>query len=48
MFDGCLVIEEIAYACTGVATALEATSLGVSSIYPQIFYLTLLFVLLLP
>ncbi|ENN76743.1 probable medium-chain specific acyl-CoA dehydrogenase, mitochondrial [Dendroctonus ponderosae] len=28
VFDGCLVIEEIAYACTGVATALEATSLG--------------------
>lgn len=30
VFDGCLVAEELAYACTGIATALEATGLGVS------------------
>ncbi|XP_014286889.1 medium-chain specific acyl-CoA dehydrogenase, mitochondrial [Halyomorpha halys] len=28
VFDGCLVAEELAYACTGMATALEATGLG--------------------
>ncbi|XP_066254664.1 medium-chain specific acyl-CoA dehydrogenase, mitochondrial isoform X1 [Euwallacea similis] len=27
-FDGCIVKEEIAYGCTGISTALEATSLG--------------------
>ncbi|CAH1391785.1 unnamed protein product [Nezara viridula] len=28
VFDGCLVAEELAYGCTGIATALEATGLG--------------------
>lgn len=28
VFDGCLVVEEVGYGCTGVSTALEATSLG--------------------
>ncbi|XP_050311705.1 probable medium-chain specific acyl-CoA dehydrogenase, mitochondrial isoform X1 [Anthonomus grandis grandis] len=28
VFEGCLVIEEIGYACSGHATALEGTSLG--------------------
>ncbi|KAL1517670.1 hypothetical protein ABEB36_001405 [Hypothenemus hampei] len=28
VFDSCLILEEIGYACTGIGTALEATSLG--------------------
>ncbi|GFW00285.1 medium-chain specific acyl-CoA dehydrogenase, mitochondrial [Trichonephila clavipes] len=28
IFDGCLVAEELAYACTGVATAIEANGLA--------------------
>ncbi|KAF8788292.1 Medium-chain specific acyl-CoA dehydrogenase like protein [Argiope bruennichi] len=28
VFDGCLVAEELAYACTGVATAIEANGLA--------------------
>lgn len=28
VFDGCLIAEEFAYGCSGVATALEATGLG--------------------
>ncbi|XP_017774922.1 PREDICTED: probable medium-chain specific acyl-CoA dehydrogenase, mitochondrial [Nicrophorus vespilloides] len=28
IFDGCLVAEELAYACTGIMTALEASGLG--------------------
>ncbi|XP_060520455.1 medium-chain specific acyl-CoA dehydrogenase, mitochondrial [Cylas formicarius] len=28
VFDGCLIIEEIGYGCTGIATAIEGTSLG--------------------
>ncbi|KAF7273477.1 medium-chain acyl-CoA dehydrogenase [Rhynchophorus ferrugineus] len=28
VFDACIILEEIAYACTGIATALEGTSLG--------------------
>lgn len=30
IFDNCLITEELAYACTGVQTAIEANSLGVS------------------
>lgn len=30
VFDGCLVAEELAYGCTGIMTALEASGLGVS------------------
>ena len=30
VFDGCLVAEELAYACTGIETALEGSGLGVS------------------
>lgn len=30
VFTGCLVAEELGYGCTGIATALEATGLGVS------------------
>ena len=30
VFDGCLITEEITYGCTGIGTALEANSLGVS------------------
>lgn len=29
-FDTCLITEELAYGCTGVQTAIEANSLGVS------------------
>lgn len=29
MFDGCLIAEELAYGCTGIMTALEASGLGV-------------------
>lgn len=29
-FDGCLVTEEFAYGCTGITTAIDASSLGVS------------------
>lgn len=30
IFDNCLITEELAYGCTGVQTAIEANSLGVS------------------
>lgn len=30
IFDSCLITEELAYGCTGVQTAIEANSLGVS------------------
>uniref|UniRef100_A0A3B3H587 Acyl-CoA dehydrogenase/oxidase N-terminal domain-containing protein n=1 Tax=Oryzias latipes TaxID=8090 RepID=A0A3B3H587_ORYLA len=29
IFDSCLITEELAYACTGMQTAMEANSLGV-------------------
>ncbi|KAK9882824.1 hypothetical protein WA026_023437 [Henosepilachna vigintioctopunctata] len=28
VFTGCLIAEELAYGCTGISTALEATGLG--------------------
>ncbi|XP_015174225.1 PREDICTED: probable medium-chain specific acyl-CoA dehydrogenase, mitochondrial [Polistes dominula] len=28
IFDGCLIVEEISYGCSGIATAIETTSLG--------------------
>lgn len=31
-FDACFITEELAYGCTGVQTAIEANSLGVSYI----------------
>lgn len=30
VFDGCLIAEELAYGCTGIMTAMEASGLGVS------------------
>jgi acyl-CoA dehydrogenase len=30
IFDGCLIAEELAYGCTGIKTAIEASGLGVS------------------
>lgn len=30
IFDNCLITEELAYGCTGIQTAIEANSLGVS------------------
>lgn len=30
VFDACLVAEELAYGCTGIMTAMEASGLGVS------------------
>ena len=32
IFDACMITEELAYGCTGVQTAIEANSLGVSTI----------------
>jgi hypothetical protein len=32
VFDGCLIAEELAYGCTGIKTAMEASGLGVSYI----------------
>lgn len=32
ILDACLVTEELAYGCTGVQTAIEANSLGVTSV----------------
>ena len=29
-FDSCLITEELAYGCSGIQTAIEANSLGVS------------------
>ena len=31
VFEGCLIAEELAYGCSGVETAIESTSLGVST-----------------
>lgn len=33
VFDGCLIAEELAYGCTGIMTALEASGLGVILFY---------------
>lgn len=30
IIDSCLITEELAYGCTGVQTAIEANTLGVS------------------
>lgn len=30
IFDSCLVTEELAFGCTGIALAIEGSSLGVS------------------
>lgn len=30
-FDGCLIAEELAYGCSGIKTAIEASTLGVCS-----------------
>lgn len=35
-FEGCLITEEIAYACTGFQTAMEANNLGVRSFYTNL------------
>lgn len=32
VFTTCLIAEELAYACTGIQTAIEASGLGVKSI----------------
>ena len=29
-FDGCMLAEELAYGCTGIQTAMEGNTLGVS------------------
>jgi acyl-CoA dehydrogenase len=39
VFDGCLIAEELAYGCTGIMTALEASGLGVSTYH---FYFLLI------
>ncbi|KAK5640319.1 hypothetical protein RI129_011130 [Pyrocoelia pectoralis] len=33
LFTGCLVVEELAYACTGIQLALESTNLGQTPLY---------------
>lgn len=35
-FEACLITEELAYGCTGVQTAIEANSLGVSSAFSYV------------
>ena len=30
IFDACMITEELAYGCTGIQTAIEANSLGVT------------------
>lgn len=30
VFDGCMIAEELAYGCSGIMTAIEASALGVS------------------
>lgn len=50
VFDGCLIAEELAYGCTGIMTALEASGLGVSShglyytVFNHSFYLFFFFI----
>lgn len=36
VIDGCLIAEELAYGCTGIMTALEASGLGVSLTIPKL------------
>jgi len=31
VFEGCLIAEEFSYGCSGIGTAVESTSLGVST-----------------
>ena len=31
VFEGCLITEELAYGCSGIQTAIESSSLGVST-----------------
>ena len=33
IFDSCIVAEELAYGCSGIMTAIEASSLGVNHFY---------------
>lgn len=53
VLDGCLVAEELAYGCTGIMTALEASGLGVSYVnhfiayQPQINFISLRKILVL-
>ena len=37
IFDACLIGEEIAYACSGVMTAIEGSTLAVSKAVKQRF-----------
>lgn len=43
VFDGCLVAEELAFGCTGIMTAMEASGLGVSVMLLLLRYLQLRF-----
>lgn len=42
-FDSCLITEELAYGCTGMQTAMEANSLGVSYSQPLYLYIYIFF-----
>lgn len=47
VFDGCLVAEELAYGCSGIMTAIEASGLGVScNVSPRNAGITLIFIIL--
>lgn len=49
ILDSCIMAEELAYACTGIQTAIEANSLGVSikKKYLLVFVLEIFFSFLL-
>lgn len=32
VLEGCLIVEELAYGCSGIKTAIEGSSLGVSTL----------------
>lgn len=37
VFDGCMIAEELAYGCSGIATAIEGTGLGVKNLSKTLF-----------
>lgn len=39
VFEECLVGEEFGYGCTGIATAIGGTNLGVSALLLDILYM---------
>lgn len=39
-FDGCLIAEELAYGCSGIKTAIEASTLGVCYLPNYLYFIT--------